>query len=176
MQIRTLPIRPSILQIAVFVFFVLFVIWYIQATGETRVLIWAGPTLVLLLIIPMILTYMSQKEYEGLIPVYEAEARSVKIREINEKMISKPVKLEVLVEEVRFRSLNRPHFIVADRTGSIPVKMFTTPREDVRPGDVVEVLGQVIHRFIVSGDPVINGVSIRVISRKSTSESKKQKK
>ncbi|PKL60812.1 MAG: nucleotide-binding protein [Methanomicrobiales archaeon HGW-Methanomicrobiales-4] len=173
MQIRSLPIRPSILQIAVFVFFVIFVIWYIQVTGENRILIWAGPTLVLLLIIPMILTYMSQKEYEGLIPVYEAEARGVKIREINEKMISKPVKLEGLVEEVRFRSLNRPHFIIADRTGTIPVKMFTSPREDIRPGDVVEVLGQVIHRFIVTGDPVINGVNIRVIRKKDVKDKQK---
>ncbi|MFH0968259.1 MAG: nucleotide-binding protein [Methanobacteriota archaeon] len=147
-----------------------FLLWYIMVTGELNVLIWAGPTLVLLLAIPMLLNYMSQKEYEGLIPVYEAEARSIKIREINESMISKPVKLEALVEEVRFRSLNRPHFIVADRTGTIPVKMFTTPREDVRPGDVVEILGQVIHRYIVTGDPVINGVNIRIIRKKEAKD------
>jgi hypothetical protein len=166
MQIRSLPIRPSILQIAVFIVFILFTILYIQITGEYRALIWAVPTLVLLLIIPMILQFMSQKEYEDLVPLYEAEARSVRIREINEKMITKPVRLEALVEEIRFRSLNRPHFIVADRTGTIPVKMFTNLGGDVRPGDVVEVLGQVIHRYIVTGDPVINGVSIRVVRKK----------
>jgi len=86
-------------------------------------------------------------------------------------MISKPVRFEALVEEVRFRSLNRPHFIVSDRTGEIAVKMFTTPREDVRPGDVVEILGQVIHRYIVTGDPVVNGVNIRVVRRKDGSNS-----
>jgi len=176
MQIHSLPIRPSLLQIVVFIFLILSLLVYVQVTGDIRVLIWAIPTLIIMLIIPMILSYMSQKEYEDLVPVYQAEARSVRIREINESMLSKPVRFEGLVEEVRFRSLNRPHFIVADRTGSIPVKMFTNPREDIRPGDVVEVLGQVIHRYMVTGDPVINGVSIRVITSKRVSEAKKKKK
>jgi hypothetical protein len=167
-----LPVRPSILHIAVFAFFALFLLWYLVATKEFRVLIWAGPTLVFLLLIPMLLTYMSQKEYEGLVPLYEVEARTVRVREITDKMISKPVRIEGLVEETRFKFLNRPHFIIADRTGSIPIKMFTAPREDIRTGDIVEVLGQVIHRYIVTGDPVVNGVSIRLISRQKKSEKK----
>jgi hypothetical protein len=173
MQIRSFPVRPSVLHLAVFGFFALFLLWYIMVTGEVRTLIWAGPALIFLLLIPMLLNYMSQKEYEGLVPMYEAEARTLKIREINEKMISKPVRFEALVEEVRFRSLNRPHFIVSDRTGTIPVKMFTTPREDVRPGDVVEVFGQVIQRYIVTGDPVVNGVEIRIIRRKEKDKNQK---
>jgi hypothetical protein len=173
MQIRSFPIRPSVLHLGVFGFFALFLLWYIIQTGEFRTLVWAVPTLILLLIIPMALNYMSQKEYEDLTPLYEAEARTLKIREINEKMKSKPVRFEGLVEEVRFRALNRPHFIVSDRTGTIPVKMFTTPREDIRPGDIVEVLGQVINRYIISGDPVINGVSIRVIRRKEKDTEKR---
>ncbi len=174
MQIRSLPVKPSALHLAVFGFFALFVAWYIVSTKDPRILIWAGPTLILLLIIPMLLNYMSQKEYEGLIPVYEAEARTVKIREITDKMMSKPIRFEAVVDEVRFKSLNRPHFIVGDRTGTITVKMFTTPREDVKSGDVVEVLGQVIHRYIVAGDPIVNGVGIRVVTRRSPKESAKK--
>ena len=173
MQLRSFPIRPSVLHLCVFGFFAIFLLWYIVKTGDIRVLLWAGPTLILLLLIPMILNYMSQKEYEDLVPAYESEARTLKIREINNQMIQKPVRFEGLVEEVRFRSLNRPHFIVSDRTGMIPVKMFTTPREDVRPGDVVEVLGQVIHRYIVTGDPVVNGVNIRVIRKKEKNQESK---
>ena len=169
---RTLPIRPSVLHLAVFGFFAIFLLWYILLSGNFRILIWAGPTLVFLLLIPIALTYMSQKEYQGLVPMYESESRQVKIREINERMISKPVRFEGLVEEIRFRYLNRPHFIIADRTGSIVVKMFTAPSEDIRTGDIVEVLGQVIHRYIVTGDPVINGVNIRLVSRKKGNEKK----
>jgi len=170
MHIRSFPIRPSLLHLAVFGFFLIFTTWYVIETGEMRVLLWAAPTLVFLLVIPMLLNYMSQKEYEGLIPMYEQESKSVKIREISERLISQPVRFEAVVDEVRFRSLNRPHFIVSDRTGTIPVKMFTTPREDVRAGDLVEVLGQVIHRYIVVGDPVVNGVSVRVVKHKSSAK------
>jgi len=173
MQIRSFPVKPSLLHLSVFGFFAIFLLWYILVTHEFATLIWAFPTLIFLLIIPMLLNYMSQKEYEGLVPVYETEAKTVKIREISEKMTSKPVRFQAVVDEVRFRSLNRPHFVVSDRTGTTTVKMFTTPREDVRAGDLVEVLGQVIHRYIVTGDPVVNGVSIRVLAPKGSTKEKK---
>jgi hypothetical protein len=80
-------------------------------------------------------------------------------------MIGKPVRIEGVVERVYFQFLNRPQYLVADRSGSISVKMFTSTDEDVKVNDVVEVLGQVIHRYMVSGDPVINCVSIKKIKR-----------
>ncbi len=46
------------------------------------------------------------------------------------------------------------------------VKMFTTPKEDIKKDDVVEVLGQVIKRYVVVGDPVINAVLIRKKDKK----------
>jgi hypothetical protein len=45
------------------------------------------------------------------------------------------------------------------------VKMFTTPKEDINKDDVVEVLGQVIKRYIVVGEPVVNAVLIRKINK-----------
>ena len=141
-------------------------------------LIWGIPTLICLLLIPMGLTYISQSQYSDLIPVYETTAKDVKIREINESMISKPIKIEGLVEEVRFKSLNRPHFIIGDRTGVTTVKMFTNPQNDINKGDVVEVYGQVIKRYIFYGDPIVNGVDIRVTrhSEKSSSSAEKSRK
>jgi hypothetical protein len=62
---------------------------------------------------------------------------------------------------VRFQFINRPQYVVADRSGEISVKMFTAPMEDVKKGDIVEVLGMVIMRYMVVGDPVVNGVVIR---------------
>lgn len=161
MNARLTQFRPSILHILVFLFFLIMVVWYVSSTGDMKFLMYAIPSLILLLAIPVALTHMSRHEYDNLTPMYETEARTIRIREISEKMISKPVRIEGLVEEVRFKSLNRPHFIVADRTGVVPVKMFTSPREDIRKGDIVEVYGQVIRRYIVAGDPIINGVAIR---------------
>jgi len=162
MQFLPRKIRPSILHILVFVFFLILICIYVFSTGDTSMLIWGIPTLICLLLIPMGLTYISQSQYSDLIPVYETTAKDVKIREINESMISKPIKIEGLVEEVRFKSLNRPHFIIGDRTGVTTVKMFTNPQNDINKGDVVEVYGQVIKRYIFYGDPIVNGVDIRV--------------
>ncbi len=163
MKVGKHEVKPSALHIAVFGFFALLVIFYVLTTQDWMFLIWAVPVLILLIAIPMALNYMSQDEYANLLPYYEAEARKVRIREITKAMMSEPVRIEGLVEETRFASLNRPHFIVADRTGEIAVKMFTTPSEKITKNDTVEVLGQVIRRYIITGDPIINGVAIRKI-------------
>ena len=171
MQFLPRKIRPSILHILVFVFFLILICIYVFSTGDTSILIWAIPTLICLLLIPMGLTYLSQSQYSDLIPVYETSAKEVKIREINESMVSRPIKIEGLVEEVRFKSLNRPHFIIGDRTGVTTVKMFTNPQNDINKGDVVEVYGQVIKRYIFYGDPIVNGVDIRVTGSREKSSS-----
>jgi hypothetical protein len=43
--------------------------------------------------------------------------------------------------------------------------MFTSTDEDVKVNDVVEVIGQVIRRYVVTGDPVVNCISIRKIKK-----------
>ncbi len=119
----------------------------------------------MLILIPVALNYMSQKQYASLVPVYEAEARTTRVREINLNMLGETVRVKGVVERVYFQFLNRPQYLVADRTGEISVKMFTSPAEDVQKGDVVEVLGMVVKRYLLSGDAVINCVSIRKVEK-----------
>jgi RecJ-like exonuclease len=123
------------------------------------------PVLFMLLVIPMALNYMSRSQYADMEPIYEAEAKTVRVKLINENMIGKPVRIEGVVERVYFQFLNRPQYLVADRSGAISVKMFTSTTENVKVNDVVEVLGMVIHRYFVSGDPVINCISIKKIKK-----------
>jgi RecJ-like exonuclease len=85
-------------------------------------------------------------------------------------MIGKTVRIEGVVEKIHFQFLNRPQYIIADRSGAISVKMFTSPDEDVKVNDVVEVLGQVVRRYFVTGDPVVNCVSIRKIKKMQQTE------
>jgi RecJ-like exonuclease len=107
---------------------------------------------------------MSQSEYADLLPAYERDAQKVRIKAINMNMLGKPVRIEGVVERVYFSYLDRPQYLVADRSGEISVKMFTAPREKIRVNDVVEVLGTVMKRYILAGeDPVINCVSIRKV-------------
>jgi len=166
MKIGNVEIKVSILAIAVFVIFtILLLLASLVSPAVRSQLIWLIPALFMLLLIPMGLNYMSRSQYADLKPVYEAEAKTVRIRLINESMVGKIVRVEGIVERVYFQFLNRPQYMVADRTGAISVKMFTNPDEDVKVNDVVEVLGQVIRRYMVAGDPVINCVSIRKIKK-----------
>jgi hypothetical protein len=166
MKIGNVDVKISIVSIAVFVFFTfVLVIASLYSPGVQSNLIWMIPCLFMLLVIPVVLNYMSRSEYADLTPRYEVEAKTVRVKLINESMVGKPVRIEGVVERVHFQFLNRPQFVVADRSGAISVKMFTSPDEDIRVNDIVEVLGQVIRRYIVTGDPVINCVSIRKIKK-----------
>jgi hypothetical protein len=172
MKIGTVDVRISVLPIAAFIIFTFgFVVaaFFGPETVRAQVgasLIWIIPGLFLLLVIPVILNYMSRSQYKALEPEYERQAKTVRVRLINENMIGKVVRIEGVVERVHFQFLNRPQYTVADRSGSISVKMFTSPDEDVKVNDLVEVLGQVIRRYIVTGEPVINCVVIRKTGEK----------
>jgi hypothetical protein len=162
MKIGTINVKVSNISIGVFVFFtLLLVIASMVDPGIRPHLLWMVPSLFLLLVIPVLLNYMSRSQYKDLEPIYEKEAKTVRVRLINESMIGKVVRIEGVVERVHFQFLNRPQYTVADRSGSISVKMFTSPEYDVKVNDIVEVYGQVIRRYMVTGEPVVNCVIIR---------------
>jgi hypothetical protein len=174
MQIGNVEVKISIIAIAVFVFFTIIFIITFFFTRDRSLLIWGIPTLAMLLLIPLALNYMSQRQYAELEPVYRSQAKNMRIVMINESMVGQIVRIEGVVERVYFQFLNRPQYLVADRSGEVSVKMFTTPQKPVRKGDVVEVLGMIIHRYMVTGDPVINCVSIKKIEKKIEAKKKKE--
>jgi hypothetical protein len=176
MKFGTVNPKISILAIAVFGIFTILLLVTYYFTRNWQILAWGIPTLVLLLIIPLGLSYMSQSQYADLTPVYEREARPVRIKLINPGMIGDPVRIEGVVERVYFQFLNRPQYLVADRSGEISVKMCTSPPEKIQKGDVVEVLGLVMKRYIMGGDPTINCVSIRKIDKVVERKKKEEKK
>jgi len=169
MQIGNIKVRVTAITVAVFLFFIALIAVYVFISGDVHALLWALPAAVMLLLIPMALNYMSQKQYASLVPVYEVEAKNARIREINLNRLGEPVRIKGVVERVYFQFLNRPQYLVADRTGEISVKMFTSPAEDVHEGDLVEVLGTVVKRYILAGDAVINCVSIRKVKKNQQS-------
>ena len=166
MKIGKVDVKVSLLAIGVFVVFTILLIAASINSPEVRSqLIWLVPVLFMLLILPIALNYMSRRQYAELKPEYEREAKTVRVKLINENMIGKIVRIEGVVERVHLQFLNRPQFTVADRSGPISVKMFTSPDETIKVNDLVEVYGQVIQRYIVTGEPVINCVSISRIKK-----------
>jgi hypothetical protein len=165
MKFRDIELRMTPIQIGVLLFFVIFLIFSFAISGNTILLLLGTPMILGLAVIPILLRHMSQSQYLDLIPEYEREAQKVRIKAINMNMLGKPVRIEGVVERVSFGFLDRPQFVVADRSGEISVKMFTAPREKIRKDDIVEVLGTVMKRYILAGEsPVINCVSIRKIT------------
>lgn len=169
MKIKGIDVKISTLSLVVFGIFTLFLIVTVAVTGDLSILILGVPLLALLLIIPAALNYMSQEQYASLVPMYEEEAKNARIREINLNRLGEPVRIKGVVERVYFQFLNRPQYLVADRTGEISVKMFTSPAEDIHEGDLVEVLGSVVKRYILAGDAAINCVSIRKVKKNQQS-------
>jgi DNA/RNA endonuclease YhcR with UshA esterase domain len=167
MKIQNVNVKVSVVTLGMAGFFTLILIAYLILSGDWRNFLWGIASVILLVILAAGLNYMSQRQYADLVPVYEKEAKKISIRAINLGLMNKPVRIEGVVERVHLSWLNRPQFLVADRTGEISVKMFTNPSENIKKGDVVEVLGSVIKRYILSGDAVINCVSIRKIDKKS---------
>ncbi len=165
MKIGNIRVKISIVQVAVVVFFIILLSVTYFLTGDSTLLYWGPPVIVGLFVIPIILNYMSQSQYADIAPVYERTAKPVRIKMINENMIGQNVRIEGVVERVYYQWLNRPQYLVADRSGEVSVKMFTTPLEDVKKGDIVEVVGQVIHRYIVTGGAAVNCVVIRKIGK-----------
>jgi hypothetical protein len=166
MKIGNIEVKVSMVSIVVFVIFtILLLVASLVSTEVQSQLFWLIPVLFMLLVIPSALNYVSRSQYADIAPVYESQAKTIRIKLINASMVGKPIRVEGVVEKVHFQFLNRPQYMVADRSGSISVKMFTSPDEDVKVNDIVEVIGQVIHRYIVTGDPIINCVSIRKIKK-----------
>jgi hypothetical protein len=165
MKIHDIEVRFTPIQIGVLLFFAIFLIFAYWTSRSAMFLLFGIPMILGLAVIPILLRYMSQSQYETLIPTYETEAQRVRIKAINMNMLGKPVRIEGVVETVRFDFLDRPQFMVADRSGEISVKMFTAPREKIRKDDIVEVLGTVMKRYLLVGeDPVINCVSIKKVT------------
>jgi RecJ-like exonuclease len=174
MKIRNIDVKISLPALIVVGIFAILLIFSYFITQDPSLLYFGIPTLALLLIIPIVLNFMSQQSYADVIPEYENTAKTVRIKAIKPNMVGEVVRIQGVVERVYFRYLNRPQYLIGDKTGEISVKMFTSPTEDVRVNDLVEVLGSVIKRYVVTGDPVINCVVIKKIGKKAEERKKKQ--
>lgn len=130
-------------------------------TGDTRFLIYAIPGLILLIVLPMTLGWMSRRSYVKAEREYDQKARSYRIGQIGESTRGRTVRITGKVEKVRFRWLNRPHFQLKDDTGTIRVILFTSPAERISIGDRVEVLGMVMKNIFDRRGQAISAVSIK---------------
>jgi len=134
------------------------------AVGDSRFLLFAIPGLVLLLVIPLTLNWMSRKTYQQASSEYDRKARRHAISAIGPGMSGDAVRISGTVKKVSFKWLMRPHFQIEDETARIRVIMFTTPSEEIRTEDHVEVLGMVMKNVFTKKKPLISAVNIKKIT------------
>jgi len=137
------------------------VAFYYHTSRDDRFLLFALPSLAMLIIIPFLLSWMSRRSFLQASREYERVSRLYKVRNISNDMIGTAVKIIGNVNKISFKWLNRPHFQVSDETEAIRVIMFTAPVVQVNVGDKVEVLGVVMKNIFRKNTPVISAVSIK---------------
>lgn len=119
--------------------------------------------LLALLAIPMILSALNQRTSAQVRELHSNKLKLEKIRHINLTRTGESVKIIGTVEKISFRWMNRPLLMVRDDTGTIPVIMFTPLPEEIRVGDRVKVIGMIMKKFFLRGEPAISGMSIENI-------------
>lgn len=134
-----------------------------HATGNERFLWFAIPGLIMLLVIPMTLAWMSRRSLAQANEESYKNARPCKPGKITQAMIGNAVRISGAVEKIGFRWLNRPHFHIKDETGEIRVIMFTAPSNQVVVGDKVEAVG-IVMKYPLSKERIaISAVSVKRI-------------
>ncbi len=139
------------------------VAFHYTATGDSRFLLYAVPGLILMLVIPMALAWMSRRSFTQANEQFGPQARSCMIGRITPAQIGEVVRISGEVRKISFRWLNRPHFHMQDDTALIRVIMFTAPTNKVAVGDRVEAVGVVMKYPLTKTRLVISAVSVKRI-------------
>lgn len=137
------------------------VIFTVAYSKDYHLLAVAIPMLAALVIIPMVLTKMSQNTYLNAVPLYEKKAKLQRISNIDLSKVGDAVKVRGVITNISFRWLNRPHVAIDDNTGTISAILFTAASEQLVIGEQVEVLGVVMRGLIHRRLPAISAISIK---------------
>ncbi|MCD6230543.1 MAG: hypothetical protein J7J88_01480 [Dehalococcoidia bacterium] len=132
-------------------------------TRDYHLLTLAIPMLLALLVIPMIFSSLNQQVSSEIDEAHAARLKLEKIQNINMSRIGEPVKVIGTVEKISFRWMNRPLLSIRDNTGTIPVIIFTSFPSDVMVGDKIQVVGMIMRKMLLRGNPAISGMSISKI-------------
>jgi len=164
MNNRSRPLGMSLIAWITFAIFAVLIIFSFSRSKDYRLLAIAIPMLAALIIIPMILTRMSQSTYSRATSLYEEKARFHKVSNITSNTLGEAVKIRGTVERISFRWLNRPWLKINDGTGAISAILFTSLQESLAVGEQVEVLGTVIRAFPHRKAQAISAINVKKLT------------
>jgi hypothetical protein len=121
----------------------------------------ALPMLGLLAAIPLILNQMNMRQADR---VDMRDFRLYAIGDLAKLDAGTPVRLQGTVEAAALKWLNRPNFLLNDKSGKIKVFLFAAPRENIKIGDRVEAAGN-LRSFGRKKEKIVWGVKIQKLTR-----------
>lgn len=164
MNNRSKPLGMSLIAWVTFGILTVLVILSFAQSKNYHLLAIAIPMLAALVVIPMLLTKMSQATCSNAGPLYEEKAKLHKISHINSSKVGEAVKIRGIVARISFKWLNRPHLMINDGTGAISAILFTSPRESLSVGEQVEVLGTVMKGFPNRRTQAISAIGVKKLN------------
>ncbi|MBR4987864.1 MAG: nucleotide-binding protein [Methanocorpusculum sp.] len=170
MKIKGVKIHLSPAVLIVFVFFVMLFVWSFFLTNDFSYLYWGLPLCLCLLIIPAVSSYSLGGQYIKLLPEYEAEAKPMKIKNINLNMQGKAVRVEGVVQSVKGKFMGRPKYQIFDGSGALVVFRSMPLEETISVGDNIEAVGMVVKKYAIAGNLSVHGIGIRKIENLSPIE------
>lgn len=163
MKIKGITVRVPPALLGVIVLFAALCAFCLGSTKNPLYLYLGIPLIILLIVMPILLTYSSEKQVLRNIDSARSVAKYVRARQVTAAMRGTTVILEGKIVKVSGLYMNKPVYIVQDATGIIVVKRFALPDPLVGPGAVVEVLGRVFGR--AKGSVFINALTIKPIRK-----------
>ncbi|EHP85777.1 OB-fold nucleic acid binding domain-containing protein [Methanotorris formicicus] len=130
------------------------------------------PFIVGLIVIPLKISKMNNEISEQLIPLYEKNAKSYKIKDITKETLNQWVKVSGIVEKVIYGLSPKPTIKIKDETGEIFANLIVAPNDNIKKGDKVEIYGVVTKHYKFFGfmgipklwKPKIYGIGVKKLS------------
>lgn len=163
MKIKGITLRIPPFMVGAIVLFAAVCAFCLGSTHNPLYIYVGIPLIILLLVLPLLLTYMSEKQVLRSADTERAIAKYVRARQVTAAMRGTTVILEGKIIKVTGLYMNKPVFLIEDSTGRIAVKRFALPDPLVGPGAIVEVLGRVYGR--AKGSVFINALTIKPIKK-----------
>ena len=165
MKIKGIILRYPPVFLAIVVLFAAICAFSFGSTKDLLYVYIGVPIVILLIVFPLLMAYINEKQIRDREPAVRAAAKFVRARQVTAAMGGKAVILEGKIVKVGGIYMNRPVYVLQDTSGQIVVKRFAMPQRLVGVGAVVEVLGYVYGKMTNRQSVYINAFTIRPIAR-----------
>ena len=164
MKIKGITIRVPPLLLAATIFFAAMCAMTFGSTNDPIYVYLCVPLCVILIGLPLWLTYTSEKQILLDTPKYHSHAKLVRARQLSSSMKGNIVIVEGKILKVTGLMMSKPAYLIQDPTGQVVVKRFAFPDPLVGVGANVEVLGRVYSKMTNADSLYINAMTIKPIS------------